>query len=120
MSLETLTCETCNNDWTREKKRGRKPKHCPDCSGAPSENTRYPCPVCDKDYASQTSLKAHITRSSDHVRDSGGVELIKLSVFCDHSLHITCNKMYKESRSAQECGCRCHEDKNLLKYRDAA
>lgn len=30
---ETLTCESCSKDWTRDRKRGRKPRECPDCVG---------------------------------------------------------------------------------------
>lgn len=28
---ETLTCITCNKQWTRQSSRGRKPKVCPSC-----------------------------------------------------------------------------------------
>lgn len=31
MSMETLRCKTCNNDFERERVRGRKPKQCPPC-----------------------------------------------------------------------------------------
>lgn len=29
--LETLTCTSCNSQWTRERARGRKPVLCPSC-----------------------------------------------------------------------------------------
>lgn len=31
MAMETLTCDTCEQQWERERKRGRKPKQCPEC-----------------------------------------------------------------------------------------
>lgn len=31
MATETLTCQTCGNNWGRERVRGRKPKECPPC-----------------------------------------------------------------------------------------
>lgn len=31
MATETLTCNGCNKQWSRELVRGRKPKQCPDC-----------------------------------------------------------------------------------------
>lgn len=36
--METLTCESCNKTWERERVRGRKPKQCPDCkAGKPAK-----------------------------------------------------------------------------------
>lgn len=32
--IETLHCNTCDNDFTRERKRGVKPKICPACKAA--------------------------------------------------------------------------------------
>lgn len=36
MALETLNCTECGEDWERERKRGRKPKVCPDCKDTPA------------------------------------------------------------------------------------
>lgn len=43
MATELLLCETCNDHWEREVKRGRKPKECPDCkAGTKKSNTKEP------------------------------------------------------------------------------
>lgn len=36
--METLTCESCNKTWERERVRGRKPKQCPDCREKPTQS----------------------------------------------------------------------------------
>lgn len=40
MVIETLHCETCNEDFTRERRRGRKPKTCPPCKELMAEQER--------------------------------------------------------------------------------
>lgn len=37
MEHDELTCIKCNSTWKRPKARGRKPKLCPSCLQAPSE-----------------------------------------------------------------------------------
>lgn len=39
MNTETLTCESCSSEWERERKRGRKPRLCPECSESGSKAT---------------------------------------------------------------------------------
>jgi hypothetical protein len=41
--IETLTCTTCSQTWTRERKRGTKPSRCPSCTTRPS------CLHCGRD-----------------------------------------------------------------------
>jgi predicted Zn-ribbon and HTH transcriptional regulator len=35
-TVETLTCEKCGNEFSRELVRGRKPRFCPECVGTPT------------------------------------------------------------------------------------
>lgn len=37
--IQTLVCESCQTSWTRELKKGPKPRRCPGCSGVPRELT---------------------------------------------------------------------------------
>lgn len=60
-NLETLTCARCGSDFDRERKRGVKPKHCPDCmaealaeaaaAAAAEQHTQtLHCEACGKDW----------------------------------------------------------------------
>jgi hypothetical protein len=42
---ETLTCQECNNTWTRISRRGRKPPLCPSCVEAKNEAKPISVPV---------------------------------------------------------------------------
>lgn len=54
MALETLTCESCNNDWQRKVVRGRKPKECPTCKGEPA-----PSPVVPQEERAKRKVKVY-------------------------------------------------------------
>lgn len=54
MALETLTCESCDNDWQRKVVRGRKPKECPTCKGEPA-----PSPVVPQEERAKRKVKVY-------------------------------------------------------------
>lgn len=50
MATESLHCENGDHDWTRERKRGKKPTSCPEHKQQPVRSTPAPSPVDDNPF----------------------------------------------------------------------
>lgn len=64
---ETLHCEKGNHDWTREKKRGKKPKNCPD-------HTPQPTPALDPEERIRRQQEGRRAKQAE--RDAEGVAAV--------------------------------------------
>lgn len=107
---ETLTCEECDNDWSRERKRGRKPKVCPDCD---KRSTIASKPRRAKVNTGPTPAEAAAQRREYMKPDREIVtklpgddpDHVYISWWCESKIpmHKTCQSINNDT-----CVCACH------------
>lgn len=140
---ETLTCRECGNDWQRERKRGVKPKTCPDCKGATAQKPVSAPRNSTKAKATQPKTKAvseqprkprerKSTLNADDtglyiIRDENGVTISTTrdkayadrrnkgwSYCCAHGDHL--GKLCEREQQVNDitCTCKCHNEQELV------
>lgn len=111
---ETLNCEECGNDWSRERKRGRKPKVCPACDQG-KRSTIASKPRKAKVDAGPTPAEAAAQRREFIKPDRQIItklpgddpDHVYVSWWCESKIpmHKTCASIDNDA-----CSCVCHED----------
>ena len=85
--VETLECNNCHTSWHRERKRGRKPRVCPECQNATQRG-----PAIDRGIPEPK-------QPQDPIKTS----------FCSAKLHIMCAEAMERFPEAHPaCSCKCH------------
>ena len=123
--METLTCNTCGNDWERERKRGVKPKTCPSCKEGKA--TKPTPPRQPKASTSDSEASAPVTQAGNFysfTTDSGDTMATRNEVYarkrnagisfcCAGTSHLGYLCEREQRANGITCTCDCHEEQEV-------